>query len=225
MIAEGHPQCTRLARHSDCWGEFMFRALINWCKYLFSYIFTSVFRIFSSGFRARAASFSSGTAGSPPNSHTTYTTASSFGLCATGSALSTFSLSHLFLFFSLYFFSLSLSLFLVFNSLLSITDTSATRFWTLAPPNSSRTAFTTRTPRSGLRPVAAPRRAHLPPVRSLSRLRVRSQSWSECSITQHSTRFTSRSHSSHPLRVHSVQQYQMNCLFTILIYTTIVLYS
>ena len=84
MIAECHPHVlglrdtqtvevsTRLERYSIDMQIFIL-------------LYTSVIRIFSSGFRARAASFSSGTAGSPPNSHTTYTTASSFGLCATGS--------------------------------------------------------------------------------------------------------------------------------------------
>ena len=140
----------------------MLRALLN----CYSNIYTHLY--------FRLSEFSRAASGRAPHPSRRYTTASSFGLCATDSTPFTFysSLSFFVLFLS---FFLSLSFYRVSSSLLSITGTSATRFWTLAPPSSSLTAFTTLTPGSGLRPVPVTRRAHLPPVRSLRRLRVRSQ--------------------------------------------------
>lgn len=50
-------------------------------------LYLNFIRIFSNGFTARGECFWSGTAGSPLNSHTTCTTASSYGSSATGSRL------------------------------------------------------------------------------------------------------------------------------------------
>lgn len=116
---------------------------------------------------------------------------------------------------------------------ISLIDTSATRFWTPAPPNSSRIVCITHTPHSDLRPKLSlspgpPLRR--PPVRARrrpaaqTRLRqpVRSRSLSAYSTTPHSTRCTSRRpHSAHRLhvriRAHVLPVYHMNSKCTCII--------